>query len=128
MHLVLVGGPSQQMTQGQARGDVNRDLSQTTATGGARVEFDLPAYIGGSAQKTFMSTPMLNSYMTVNLVQGNNGAPGLPNGRSVRYELQQCKSGPRAPTAGGSGGAGIVIPGLEGTIPAINTGGKPGPQ
>lgn len=128
MHLVLVGGPSQQMTQGQARGQVNRDLSQTTATGGARLEFDLPAYIGGSAQKTFMSTPMLNSYMTVNLVQGNNGAPGLPNGRSIRYELQQCKSGPRAPTAGGSGGAGIVIPGLEGTNPASNTGGKPGPQ
>ncbi len=127
MHLVLLGGPSQQMTQGQARGEVNRDLSLSNATGGARLEFDFPAYIGGSAQKTFMSTPMLNAYMTVNLAQGNNGAPPLPMGRSVRYELQQCKTGSRPPAAGGSGGAGIVIPGLEGNMPA-SAGGKPGPQ
>jgi len=113
MHLVLVGGPSQQMTQAQARGAVNRDLAQTTATNAAAVEFDLPAYLGASAQKTFISSPMLNSYMTVNLVQGNNERVALPAGRSVRYELEHCKSGSRTPTEGGNGGAGIVVPGVE---------------
>jgi len=112
MHLVLVGGPSQQMTQAQARGQLNRDMQQTTPTGGARLEFDLPAYIGGSAQRTFFASAMLNSYMTVTLVQGNNGTPALPAGSSVLYSLQQCSPVGRSPSGGG-GAAGVVIPGVE---------------
>jgi hypothetical protein len=125
MHLVLAGGPSQQVAQAQARGALNRDLSETTATSGAIVIFDLPAYTGGSAQKTFMSSPLMSSYMTVSLAQGNNGTPALPAGSSMLYALQQCAGGatvgPR-PTGGGgvAGGAGIIVPGLE-TAP---TGGK----
>ena len=152
MHLVLLGGPSQQMTQAQARGEYNRNMQQTTPTGAARLEFDLPAYIGGSAQKTFFSTPMLSSGMTVNLVQGNNGTQALPMGSSLLYALQQCKVTARPSTAGGgaagvvpvrennppqtiqkSGGtvsnpstAGIVIPGLEG-VPTTATS-KPVPS
>ena len=144
MHLVLVGGPSSQMRDMHARGAVNRDINQPTPTGAATLEFDLPAYVGGSAQKTFFATAMLNSYMTVNLVQGNNGTPALPAGSSLLYSLQQCKLGATAP-AGGSGaagvvieknkpngdstnaggGAGIVIPGLEG-VPVKPTS-KPAP-
>ena len=92
MHLVLVGGPSQQITQMQARGVVNRDMQQATPTGTARLEFDLPAYVGGSAQKTFFSTPILNSGMTVNLLQSNNNTAALPVGSLLRYSLQQCKA------------------------------------
>jgi hypothetical protein len=114
MHLVLVGGPSQQMMQAQARGQFNRDMQQTTTTNSANLEFDLPAYIGGSAQKTFLSTPILNSYMTVNVVQANNNTPALPVGSSLLYSLQQCKLGARAPAVGGGAVAGVVIPGLEG--------------
>jgi hypothetical protein len=117
MHLVLVGGPSQQATQAQARGTVNRNIQQTTSTGAARLEFDLPAYVGGSAQKTFFSTPILNSDMTVNLLQADNGTPALPEGSSVLYAQQECKAGP-APASGATGGAGIVIPGSESSIPS----------
>ena len=117
MHLVLAGGPSQQVAQAQARGALNRDFSETTATSGAVVVFDLPAYLGGSAQRTFMSSPLLNSYMTVNLAQGNNGTPALPQGSSLLYSLQQCRAASRPQTAGGGGPAGIVVPGLEGNAP-----------
>ncbi len=116
MHLVLAGGPNQQVTQMQARGQVNRDLNGTTTTNAAAVEFDLPAYVGGSAQKTFFSTPILNSYMTVNLVQGDNGTPALPAGSSLLYALRQCKPGVPA-SGGGSGAVGVVVPGLEGNSP-----------
>jgi len=116
MHLVLVGGPSSQMRQMQARGVINRDINSSTPTNAATMEFDLPAYVGGSAQKTFFSTPILNSYMTVNLVQGSNGTPPLPVGSSLLYSLQQCKLGAPAP-AGGGGATGVVIPGLE-KVPA----------
>ena len=92
MHLVLVGGPSEQMTQAQARGALNRNLQAATPTGGARLEFDLPAYIGGSAQKTFFSTPILSSGMTVNLLQADNGTPELPEGSSLLESLQECRA------------------------------------
>lgn len=116
MHLVLASGPSQQMIQMQARGVLNRDLNQATATDAAQVEFDLPAYVGGSGQKIFFATPILQSGMSVNLVQGNNGTPALPVGSSLLYSMQQCKVGGtgNVNTAGGGGAAGVVIPGLEG--------------
>jgi hypothetical protein len=101
----------------QARGVINRDINSPTPTNAATVEFDLPAYVGGSAQKTFFATPILNSYMTVNLVQADNGTPALPVGSSMLYSLQQCKLGAPATAAGGGGTAGIVIPGLEGITP-----------
>jgi len=114
MHLVLVGGTSQQITQMQARGVLNRDINQTTPTNAARLEFDLPAYTGNSAQKTFFATAILNSAMTVNLLQANNGTPALPMGSSLLYWLQQCKA---VATRTGGGATGIVIPGLEGGAP-----------
>jgi hypothetical protein len=118
MHLVLAGGPASQMRDMHARGVINRDINQPTPTNAATMEFDLPAYVGGSARKTFFATPILNSYMTVNLVQGNNGTSALPVGSSLLYSLQQCKLG--GPPAGGDGGgaAGVVIPGLENIPPA----------
>jgi len=55
MHLTLVGGPSQQITQAQARGVLNQNLQQATPTGAAQLQFDLPAYVGGSAQRTLLA-------------------------------------------------------------------------
>ena len=128
MHLVLSGGPNQQTTQMQARGVINRDLNGTNPTNAATLEFDLPAYVGGSAQKTFFSTPILNSYMTVNLVEGDNSRPGLPVGSSMLYAMRQCKFGAAAASGGGGGAAGVVIPGLEGnTLPPAGSPQKVGP-
>ena len=113
MHLVLVGGPSQQMTQMQARGAVNRNIQQTTPTGAAQMQFDLPAYIGGSAQRTLLATGIINSGMTVNLLQADNGTPVLPDGSSLLYVQQQCKVASVGRGGGAGGGAGVVIPGVN---------------
>ena len=91
MRLVLVGGPSQQITEMHARGWVNRDMNRTTPTGAARLEFNLPAYVGSTAQQTFFATPILNSYLTVQILQSENGAAPLPQQRSLLQALQQCK-------------------------------------
>ncbi|MGA8090770.1 MAG: hypothetical protein WCA10_26080 [Terracidiphilus sp.] len=90
MHLVLVGGPSQQMTMGQARGEVNRNIQQTTATGSARLQFDLPAYIGGTAQRSLLANSLINSNMMVGLLQADNGSPALPDGSSLLFAQKQC--------------------------------------
>jgi hypothetical protein len=124
MHLVLAGGAASQARDMQARGVINRDVNSPTPTNAATVEFDLPAYVGGSAQKTFFATPILNSYMTVNLVQANSGTQALPVGSSLLYSLQQCKLGAAAPAGGGGGAAGVVIPGLEGNMPPAGGGPK----
>jgi hypothetical protein len=92
MHLVLVGGPSQQITEMHARGWVNRDMNRATPTGAARLEFDLPAYVGSAAQQTFFATGMLNSYLQVHILQADNGAPALPQGSSLLQAQQQCKA------------------------------------
>jgi len=91
MHLVLLGGPSQQITEAHARGQVNRDMQRTTPTGAARLEFNLPAYVGSGAQQTFFATAMLNSYLTVQVLQAENGAAALAQGSWLLHSLQQCK-------------------------------------
>ena len=96
MHLVLVGGPSEQITEAHARGQVNRDMQRATPAGAARLEFNLPAYLGGSAQQTFLATAMLNSYLTVQILQGDNGATPLQQGTSLLQAQQQCKAGGNA--------------------------------
>lgn len=95
MHLVLVGGPSQQITEMHARGQVNRDMQRTTPTGAARLEFNLPAYVGSGAQQTFFATAMLNSYLTVQVLQADNGAAALAQGSWVLHSLQQCRGSRR---------------------------------
>jgi hypothetical protein len=92
MHLVLVGGPSRQIEQAQARGLLNRDLSNTTPTGSARLEFDLPAYSGSTAHRAFGPGGMINSNMDVLLVQTNDGTPRLPEGSSLLYTQKECKA------------------------------------
>jgi hypothetical protein len=92
MHLVLYGGSSTQVTTAQARGQVNRDLRQMTPTGAATMQFDLPAYVGSSAQRTLSATSMINSLMQVKIVQASNGAPPVPEGGSILYSVQSCKA------------------------------------
>jgi len=121
MHLVLVGGPSEQVTQMQAWGAVNRNMQAATPTGEAHLEFDLPAYVGGSAQKTFFSTPILSSGMTVNLLQTDNGTPELSEGSSLLYSLGQCKAAAPTSTTANGGAVGIVTPGLEGNNPPASS-------
>jgi hypothetical protein len=120
MHVVLVGGPSQQITQAQARGALNRNLQQTTPTGAAQMQFDLPAYVGGSVQRPLLATGIINSNMTVNLLQAQNGTAALPEGSSLLYELQKCRT-TSAPVVAG-GGAGVVIPGIENLAGSQNNG------
>jgi hypothetical protein len=92
MHLVLVGGPSRQIEQAQARGLLNRDLSNTTPTGSARLEFDLPAYSGSTAHRSFGPGGMISSNMDVLLLQTNDGTPRLPEGSSLLYTQKECKA------------------------------------
>jgi len=99
------------MTQMQARGAINRNIQQTTPTGAAQMQFDLPAYIGGSVQRPLLAAGIINSNMTVNLLQAQNGTAALPEGSSLLYELQKCRT-PSAPVVAG-GSAGVVIPGIE---------------
>jgi len=110
MHLTLVGGPSQQITQAQARGVLNQNLQQATPTGAAQLQFDLPAYVGGSAQRTLLAAGIINSNLTVNLLQANNGTPAIAAGGSLLYELQKCRA---TGVQAGGGSAGVVIPGME---------------
>ena len=93
MHLVLVGGPSRQIEEAQARGLLNRDLSNATPTGAARLEFDLPAYNGSTAHRTFGPGGIINSNMDVLLIQTNDGTPRLPEGSSLLYTQKECKAG-----------------------------------
>ena len=92
MHLVLVGGPSQQIATAQARGELNRDLQQTTATGSARQQFDLPAYVGGTAHRNLLANSLINSNMMVGLLQADNGSPALPDGSSLLFAQKQCST------------------------------------
>ncbi len=121
MHLLLAGGPSQQLTQMQARGQVNRDLQQTTRTGAAQMQFDLPAYVGGSAQRTLLANGIINSNMTVMLLQAENGTPALPDGSSLLYSMQQCKGAIGGVRSGGGGG--VVIPGVTDVVGLPGAGG-----
>ncbi len=121
MHVVLAGGSSQQVTQMQARGQVNRNIQQTTPTAAAQMQFDLPAYVGGAAQRTLLASGIINSNMTVSLLQAENGTPALPEGSSLLYSMQQCK-GPGGATPSG-GGAGVVIPGVTDVATPPGTGG-----
>ncbi len=93
MHLVLVGGPSRQIEEAQARGLLNRDLSNATPTGAARLEFDLPAYNGSTAHRTFGPGGIINSNMDVLLIQTNDGTPRLPEGSSLLFSQKECKAG-----------------------------------
>jgi hypothetical protein len=115
MHLTLTGGSSQQITEMQARGVVNRDLNQTTPTGAATLSFDLPAYIGSSAQRTLLANGIVNSVMHVTLGQLGTGATALPAGSSLLYSMEQCGGAnqvasnnppPNIPPSGGGGGPG----------------------
>jgi hypothetical protein len=92
MHLVLVGGPSRQITEAQARGMLNKDFSNTTPTGAARLEFDLPAYSGSTAHRTFSPGGFINSNMDVLLLQANDGTARLPEGSSLLYTQKECKT------------------------------------
>jgi len=92
MHLVLVGGPSEQITEMHARGQVNRDMQRATPTGAARLEFNLPAYVGSGAQQTFFATAMLSSYLTVQILQAENGPAPLAQGSWILHSLQECKA------------------------------------
>jgi hypothetical protein len=123
MHLVLEGAESQQTGQFQARGQLNRNLEQNVSTGSGRIEFDLPAYVGSSAKKVFFDSPMLHSYMTVQIIPGKE-TPTLPVGTSLLYAEEQCKEAKKlrlganknkltSPKSGS--GAGITIPGLTAT-------------
>jgi len=99
-------------------------LSGNSSRGGAaNLQFDLPAYVGGMAQRTLLAMGPVNSAMVVTLLQGYNGAPALPQGSSVLYSLNQCKAASAAPA--NSNDLGVVIPGLEGGVPLSN-GIKPG--
>jgi hypothetical protein len=92
MHLTLVGGPSQQITTGQARGELNRNMQQTTATGSARLQFDLHAYVGGTAHRSLLANSLINSNIFVGLLQSDNGAPALPDGSSLLFAQKQCSN------------------------------------
>jgi len=92
MHLVLLGGPSRQIETAQARGWFNRDLSNATPTGAARLEFDLPAYTGSTAHRTFLAGGMINSNMDILLIQANDGTPRLSEGSSLLFSLKECKA------------------------------------
>ena len=97
MHLVLVGGPSRQAVTAQARGEVNRNFQQTTATGSARLQFDLPAYIGGTAHRSLLANSLINSNMMVGLLQVENGTPSLPDGSSLLLAQKECSNMKTAP-------------------------------
>jgi len=92
MHLTLVGGSSRQITEMQARGVINRDFNQATPTGSATLSFDLPAYVGASAQRTLLANGLINSVMTVTLGQLNGGPAVLPAGSSLLYSMEQCRN------------------------------------
>jgi hypothetical protein len=92
MHLVLVGGPSRQIEEAQARGLLNRDMSNATPTGTARLEFDLPAYTGSAAHRTFGPGGIINSNMDVLLIQTNDGTPRVPEGSSLLFSQKECKA------------------------------------
>src|SRR2546427_11152095 len=94
------------MTQMQARGAVNRNIQQPTPTGATQMQFDLSAYVGGSAQRTLLATGIINSGMTVNLLQADDGTPVLPDGSSLLYAQQQCKVASGGSGGGAGGGAG----------------------
>ena len=94
MHLVLSGMAAPQAVQAQVRGAVNRDLSQISPGGAATLVFDVPAYVGGSAQKTWLAMGIVNSTMTVTLQQASHGSPGIPNlpdGSSILAAQRQCR-------------------------------------
>jgi hypothetical protein len=91
MHLVLVGGPSRQITEMQARGQFNGNLNEATPTGTARLEFDLPAYTGSTAHRTFLAGGIINSNMDVLLIQTNDGSTRLADGSSLLYARKECK-------------------------------------
>jgi len=94
-------------------------LSGNSSRGGAaNLQFDLPAYVGGMAQRTLLAMGPINSNMVVTLLQGNNGSPELPVGSSVLYSLSQCKMATVTPGDGSN--LGVVIPGLEGNIAAAS--------
>jgi hypothetical protein len=99
-------------------------LSGNSSRGGAAtLQFDLPAYVGGQAQRTLLAMGALNSNMVVTLLQGDNGAPALGEGSSVLYSLSQCKAANSTPANNNS--LGLAIPGLESGVPPAN-GVKPG--
>jgi hypothetical protein len=83
--------------EAQARGSVNRNLQQTTTTGGATMQFDLPGYLGGSAQRTLMANGIIHSEMTVKIAQAPNGAPLLMEGSSLLYVRKECDPGGKKP-------------------------------
>lgn len=95
MHLTLYGGSSTQITEMQARGEVNRDLNQATPTGPARLYFDLPAYLGSTAQRTLVANGTITSVMRVTVGQAANGAPALNSGSSVLLSVKECRTAVR---------------------------------
>jgi hypothetical protein len=144
MHLELTGTGSPQNTNAQARGTVNRDYGQVTPGGKAIMEFDLPAYVGSSAEQVLMATGFINSKMTVTITaetitdpptppeQEPPVPPGLPLLGSNGGDGSGSGSGSGGGAAGGGAGAGsgggssggatgIVIPGLEGGCKKKNT-------
>ena len=122
MHIVLVGGTSQQITEMHARGVVNRDINQVTPTGAATMAFDLPAYVGGSSQRTLLANSMISSVMRVTLSQLNEGTAALPDGSSLLYSIQGCTNLNQI-TSGGSGPSGAPGGGGESTSASTSGGG-----
>jgi hypothetical protein len=95
MHLVLAGVTSQQAQQLHATGPgVNMTIRDTTPGGAGVVEFDLPAYVGESAQKIFLANSMINSKMTVMIAPTALTQPGTLQasaGGSLLYSVLECR-------------------------------------
>ena len=115
MHLVLTGATSQQANVAHATAPgVNMTIRDTTPGGQGVQVFDLPAYVGSSAQRTFLATSMIHSNMTVLIAPAASSQAGgdtAAAGASLLYAVLECRLArvvlPPAPNPGGGpGGSG----------------------
>ena len=113
MHLALAGMSGPQSTQAQARFPMySRDIHEVTQGGSGGVQFNLPAYIGQSAEQTLLDMGMLKSMISVAIVAPDGtsqaGAALLlpPQCRTTQAPPQQVASGGASGGAAGGGGSG----------------------
>ena len=117
MHLILSGVTSRQSQVAHATAPgVNMTIRDTTPGSAGVVEFDLPAYVGASGERTFIANSMMNSKMTVMIVPatGQAGDSSSAASASLLYSVMECRlaqvlppgAQPGGPLGGGGGGTG----------------------
>jgi hypothetical protein len=137
MHLRLAGATSPQIAKAQVTGaPIPMGFTEITPGAGGEVSFDLPAYVGASAQRTLFNAFLVNSVMSVRIAPAP-ASPGLSAagvGASLLYAAMECRiamaasappgqappasSGEGPPASGGShgGGAGGSAAGTAGGV------------